>query len=85
MIRTEEDEGERERVESEISRARVLWGKFSSPMINRSRFFLAVLRARTCMYLTDFGVNRKKINQTSLPYPFQSDLHGSITIQKSQN
>ena len=72
-------------VESEIFRARVLWGKFSPPMKNRSHFFLAVLRARTCMYLADLGLNRKSINQSSLPYPFQGDLHNRITVRINQN
>ena len=72
-------------LESEIFRARVLWGKFSPPMKNRSHFFLAVLRARTCMYLADLGLNRKSINQSSLPYPFQGDLHNRITVRINQN
>ena len=72
-------------LESEISQARVLWGKFPPPMKNRSRFFLAVLRARMCMYLADLGVNRKRISRSSLPYPFRRNLQSSITVQKIHN
>ena len=67
-------------VESENSRARVLWGKSSPLMKNRSRFFLAVLRARTWMYLADLGLNQKRISRSSLPYPFRRNLQSSITV-----